>query len=185
MIIVISVKDIPQGSQEWLTLRANFISGTDAYDLLKGKSIPELLARKRNNSFAGNYYTERGHIYENEAKEIYSELVAPLKNVGFIINDKYKYTGVSPDGVAEDHLVEVKSFLEARHLRTYKDEVLDPYINAQIQYQLFVAEMPCCNLLLYNPDLKDLSKSFLIRKVLPDPKIQQRFKDIFSKLEEL
>lgn len=183
-LIIIPEESIQQGSEEWLELRSQYISGTDAYDLLKGKSIQTILKEKQHSSFNGNYYTERGHIYEDEAKEIYSELVAPLKNVGFIINNKYKYVGVSPDGVAEDHLVEVKSFLKSRHLKTYEDEILDPHINAQIQYQLFVTEMPYCNLLLYNPDLEDLSKSFLIREVLPDHKIQQRFIEIFSKLEE-
>lgn len=181
-IITIPSKTIPQGSEDWHYLRSNFISGTDAYDLLKGKPISEILAKKQSNSFNGNYYTERGHIYEEEAKEIYSELISPLQDVGFVINDKYKHVGCSPDGMAKDHLVEVKSFLEETHFKTYKDEKLNPHINAQIQYQLFVTEKPYCDLLLYNPDLKDLTKSFLIRKVKPDPEIQRRLKDIFSRI---
>lgn len=182
-IIVIPDKSIQQGSEDWLELRAQYISGTDAYDLLRGKPMQTILEEKRHSSFNGNYYTERGHIYEDEAKEIYSELIAPLENVGFIINNKYKYVGCSPDGVAEDHLVEVKAFIEDRHLQTYTNKRLDSHINAQIQYQLFVTEMPYCNLLLYNPDLKDLSKSFLLRKVLPDAAFQTRFKEIFEQQE--
>lgn len=180
MIITIPEDSIQQGSDEWLLLRSSFISGTDAYELLKGVPIPDLLEKKKNSSFTGNYYTERGHIYEQEAKELYSELICPIENVGFVINNKYKYVGVSPDGVAKDHLVEVKAFLKEKHLKTYENKQLEPHINAQIQYQLFVTEKPYCHLLLYNPDLKDLSKAFLLRTVTPDEKIQRQFQKIFS-----
>lgn len=173
---------LEQNSDEWHELRNNYITGTDAYDLLRGVSVKEILSKKRNNHFMGNYYTERGHRLEPEAKEIYSALYTPTKDVGFVINDKYKLAGVSPDGVVgEDGLVEVKAFNEKRHFSVYQN--LDSHIIAQTQYQLFVTERKWCDLVLYNPDIEDPHQAFLVKRLYPNEKIQARFKEIFSAID--
>lgn len=178
--MIIYKNQLEQNSQEWLDLRNNFVTGTDASDLLNGKGISEILLKKRNNHFQGNYYTERGHRLEPEAKEIYSALYEPVENVGFVVNDKFPCCGVSPDGlVGEKGLVEVKAFNEKRHFEVYQN--LDPHIIAQTQYQLFVTEREWVDLVLYNPDIQDPHKAFLVKRLYPIASIQNKFEEIFRK----
>lgn len=180
MITIIPTEDLPQGSNEWKSLRAQYISATDAYDLLQNKPIREILKSKATNSFAGNYYTKRGHDLEPEARDIYSAVFSPVSEVGFVINDKFPHVGCSPDGlVGEDGLIEIKCFNEKRHFDVYKN--LDAHIIAQIQYQLWVTERAWNTLCLYNPEIKDPSLAFLTLTFKPDKKTQERFEEIFSK----
>ena len=180
--MIVYKNQLAQNSPEWLELRNNFITGTDAYDLLNGKSIPEILEKKSQSHFRGNYYTERGHRLEPEAKEIYSAVYEPTHDTGFVINDKFHFCGVSPDGlVGENGLVEVKCFNEKRHFEVFKN--LDPHIIAQTQYQLFVTERDWVDLVLYNPDIQDSHKAFLVRRLTPIPSIQTKFEQIFKALD--
>lgn len=178
MIRIFSTDEIEQGSDLWHDMRNRYATGTDAYDLLRGKTVDEVLAKKQASTFRGNYYTRRGHILEDEAKSLYSELYQPVENAGFVTNSKYPRAGVSPDGlVGEDGLVECKAFNEKRHLKVY--ESLDPHIIAQVQFQLFVTERKWCDLVLFNPDI-DPDKAFLTRRLEPDPVIQNNLRKIFA-----
>lgn len=179
MIRIFTEDEVKQGSDLWHDMRNRYATGTDAYDILKGKTIDEVLEKKRNSTFTGNYYTRRGHIMEAEAKDIYSQVYQKVQNAGFVTNSKYPRAGVSPDGlVGDDGLVEVKAFNEKRHLKVY--ESLDPHIIAQIQFQLFVTERDWCDLILYNPDIEDINKTFLTRRIEPDQTIQNNLKKIFG-----
>ena len=171
-----SNKDIPQGSPEWHNIRAGLITGTDAFALLNGKSREQILADKTNNSFKGNYYTRRGHILEGEAREIYSQIYEKVNEMGFITNDLIPWAGYSPDGlIGKDGLWECKSFLEKRHLYVYEN--LDAAIIAQIQFGLMVTEREWCDLTLYNPDIEDISKQFLVKRIFKNPEIHKRFQE--------
>ena len=172
--------EIPQGTPEWFELRNGVITATDAYDLLHGKSLEQIIFNKTNNSFKGNYYTKRGHILEEEAKAIYSEVYEPLENFGFIKNDKYPNAGCSPDGVTVSRkgLVECKAFNEKRHFQVYKN--LDAHIVAQIQFQLFISEFEWDDLVLYNPDLS-AEDAFLVRRLYPDKELHKRFAELLEK----
>lgn len=172
--------EIEQGTDEWHKVREGKISATDAYSLLKGKTVQEILSTKHSNSFKGNYYTRRGHILEDEAKSIYSEIYEPLENFGYVENSKYPNAIMSPDGVAisKAGMVEVKCFNEKRHLEVYKN--LDAHILAQIQFQLFISELPWDDLILYNPDLSP-EEAFLVRRILPDKEIHKKFAELLKK----
>ena len=182
MIRYTDAKEVPQGSDKWHKLRNSKVSGTDAYDLLCGKPIEEILLDKAK-PFAGNYATKRGHLLEEEAKEIYSKLYQPTTNIGVVTNEKYPNALMSPDGVIfQDNipiaLVEVKCFNEKRHFQVY--ESLDAHIIAQIQFGLLITELPWCDLVLYNPDVTDLDQTFLTRRIYPDPKIHARLRELLS-----
>lgn len=183
MITIIPTSEIEQNSPEWLELRSKYVSATDAYKLINGSSIQEILAQKKDplkNAFRGNFWTNRGHELEPEAKEIYSQLYYPTTDVGFIINDKYPYLGCSPDGlVGDDAMVEVKCFSLKRHYEVHKN--LDPHIIAQIQYQLWVTERNWNDLILYNPDVEDLKDALFVHRFTPDKTLHKKFEDIFRK----
>lgn len=187
MIRFYSTDEIEQGSPEWHKIREGLLTGTDAYDLLNGKSYQEIISKKQNNSFGGNYYTRRGHILEEEAREIYSEVYNKVKEFGFITNDDYPACGYSPDGVicAKDRqtgLWECKAFNEERHLKVY--EGLDAHILAQVQFGMLITELPWCDLTLYNPDIEDWEKRFLVRRINASPEIQNRLKSILIHIKK-
>ena len=180
MITIIPTSRLKQNSPEWLELRAKYISATDAYSLLHGKTIQEILTTKSNNSFSGNYWTNRGHQLEPEAKEVYSALYQPTTDVGFVINDKYPYVACSPDGlVNEDGMIEVKCFSIKPHYEVHQN--LDPHIITQIQYQLWVTEREWNDLVLYNPDVENLKEAIFVHRFTPDKNIHKKFEEIFRK----
>lgn len=179
MIQIIPEEELQQGTDEWLEFRSSRVSGTDAYSLLKGKSITEILYAKQHNSFKGNYYTERGHALEEVAKDIYSEARKPIHNAGAIINSEYPNAMYSPDGlIKEVGLVECKAFNPTRHLANYQKT--EPQIVAQIQFGLFISGRKYCDLILFNPDLEDVTKMMLIKRFKPDLEMHQQFKNLLE-----
>lgn len=187
MIRYYTEEEIPQGSELWHEIRNGLITGTTAYDLLTGLSIDDCLSKKESDTFSGNYYTKRGHILEDEAKEIYSELYKKVTNYGFVINDKYPNAGYSPDGVVCEndtptYLIEVKCLTPERHLSVYQS--LDAHYYAQIQLGLLIAELPYCDLILYNPDIEETELSFLTRRIYPDRKLHKKLVELLNNHQE-
>lgn len=169
--------DLKQGSEEWLSLRKNKITGTGAYTLLKDDSLERALKSNDDNSFKGNYYTKRGHVLEDESVEIYESIHnVKVENVGFVTNDKYPIAGYSPDGlVGNDGILECKSFIEEHHLANA--ESIDAKIVAQIQFGLLITERKWATLLLYNPEL-DVEKAFIQIDVPRNEIILNRLKNL-------
>lgn len=170
MIKYFSTDEIKQGTPEWHKIREGLLTGTDAYDILDGKSYQEIISKKVNNNFTGNYYTRRGRILEDEAREIYSEVYSKVQEFGFIKNDKYPLCGYSPDGIITQEknnigLWECKAFNKERHPKVYKS--LDAHVLAQIQFGLMMTELPWCDLTLYNPDMENIEDTFLIKRIYP------------------
>ena len=83
--------DLEQGTEAWKVLRLSYLTGTDAYSLLRGKDPDDiLLAKLVGNTFKGNRSTRRGHRLEPEAVALL-EAIEDVKvhHTGFITNDKY------------------------------------------------------------------------------------------------
>ena len=181
MIKILGEDEVKQGSEEWQQLRSQYLTGTDAIKLLRGHSPTQILEKKAKeiNSFSGNYWTRRGHILEDESKEIYSSVYSPIYNAGFIINDKFPHIGYSPDGLVDrDGLIECKSFSEKHHLQVAKS--LSQEIISQVQWGFFITEREWCDLLLYNPDIPDLDLAYIVKRLYPIPEIQEKFKKLLE-----
>lgn len=83
---------------------------------------------------------ERGNLDEPYARAAYAEHYAPVKEVGFIVNDDYGHKiGYSPDGlVGDDGLIEIKSRDQKTQLRTFLRDEVPPENMAQLQGGLLV-----------------------------------------------
>lgn len=109
---------VEQGTQEWLDLRANRVTCSNAYKLLtRGKNFcieDNRLAAKRLTP-NGNQYAERGHVVEEEARNEFNKLLEPqgyrIETCTFITNDDYPEAGYSPDGLIVP--LDVEDWLEA------------------------------------------------------------------------
>lgn len=175
--MITTLWDLEQGSEEWRDLRKTKISATDAYDLLNGMSISDILQRKQESNFTGSYYTQRGHELEETARQIYQETFdEEVKTAGAILNDKYPNALCSPDGIIPDGLIEIKSFTHKHHKELAENS--DAHVLAQIQFQLLISERKFVKLVQYNPDEEDFDKVFIVKKILPDPEIQEKLKKL-------
>lgn len=177
---VVYYNDIEQGTEEWKELRLKFLTGTDAYSLLRGKDPEDILEAKLvGNSFKGTKATRRGHRLEPEAVELLEAIEnVTVHHTGFITNSKYPRAGYSPDGlIGEDGLVECKAFAKDRHLSN--GERPDIAIVAQIQWGMFVSGRKWAFLVLYNPDL-DPEEAIIIKKIERNPVVMERFESLIK-----
>lgn len=176
--------DLVQGTEEWKEIRLKYLTGTDAYHLLRGKDIEDILEAKLvGNNFRGTRATRRGHRLEPEAVALLEAIKeVEVHHTGFITNNKYPIVGYSPDGlIGKDGLVECKAFSKDRHL--LNGERPEVSIVAQIQWGLFVSERQWAYLVLYNPDL-DPEEAIFIIKIERNPLTMKRFENLVKGIKQ-
>lgn len=163
---MITFHDIEQGSPEWLSLRENLYTGQGADKLLSYSGHVKIVdgvvspyAVAEITGFAGNFYTKRGHILEDEAIEIYQEVTGRTgirfegtRKVGFVTNDKYPTCGYSPDDIYPDRTYECKAFNIKKHLSMINGNI-PLKVLAQCHFGMLLCDKKLCDLNLYNPDL--------------------------------
>jgi hypothetical protein len=129
-----------QGSDEWLAARLGHITASEMKLLLTPKlkiadndktrqHIYELAAQRISQHVEPTYISDdmlRGHEDEMHARNLYSEKIAPVREVGLITNDRWGFTiAYSPDGlVGDDGLIECKSRRQKYHIQTIAENVV-------------------------------------------------------------
>lgn len=175
---MVTLHDVEQGSKEWEELREGLYTGSGADKLLKFGTIDYALLHT--NGFRGNFWTERGHMLEEEAIDLYERIFKiPVDRVGFITNDKYPDCGYSPDGIVNDVLIEVKAFDEPEHNKLLEGEI--PFKTlAQVYFGLFITEKKMAHLIAYNPKMKDIKDKFRLIPIKPKRSISSNFRRILT-----
>jgi len=174
-----------QKSESWHQARLGRITGTRFASLMMSestKSFKDLIL-----DLAGEIITgEAEETYTNEAmqrgidlepyarKEYESTFDCEVSEVGFIIPDEenkyHDWIGISPDGLVDDHLIEIKCPMRKTHLRYIEENKLPDEYKCQVQGQLFVTGMPYCDFMSFFPNMKP----FVIR-VKPDLELFGKF----------
>lgn len=179
---MIKLHDVEQGSPEWHALRENLYTGSGADKLLKFGAIDYALSHT--NTFNGNFHTDRGHLLEGEAVELFEKIKGvDVLRTGFVTNDKYPDCGYSPDFLLLSILGEVKCFAEPNHMQLIKAKRVDdiPFkILAQIYFGLFICELPLAYLIPYNPKMKEVKDRFKIIEIKRKRAIENNFKRILK-----
>lgn len=178
---MVKVHRVEQGSNEWHQLRAGKYTGASAHKLLKFGAIDYSLTNSGN--FRGNFWTKRGHILEEEAIELYETIKkVSIDRPGFVTNSRYPDCGYSPDGLAPDRIIEVKSFDEKKHLEIYHadPESIPITILGQVHFGMFICEIDSADLVIYNPNL-EAKLAFKIIHIESRPNIKANFKRILTK----
>lgn len=127
--------DVIQGTQEWLELRENKVTCSNALMLMnKGKNACMEANRLASIRITpnGNFYAERGHVIEHDLKQAYNEELASdglvLEECGFITNSDYPDAGYSPDGLIcpllEDGSGDVNNIEALAEFKAYNDIVI-------------------------------------------------------------
>lgn len=119
----------------------------------------------------------RGQADEAEARALYAERFGPVREVGFITNDKWGFTlGYSPDGLPEDEsegrgAIECKSRKQKYQVQTVVEYALTGAIPAEfvMQHQtgMLVAELQWIDFVSYSEKLP-----MSVIRVHPDDVIQ-------------
>lgn len=179
---MVHLHDCEQGSRKWDLLRENRYTGSNADKLLKYGAIDYAL--NRSNTFKGNFHTERGHLLENEAIELFEKIkgISVLKT-GFVTNDLYPNCGYSPDFLLPNILGEVKCFSEPNHMQLINAKRIEdiPFkILAQIYFGMFICELPLAYLIPYNPKIKEVKNRFKIIEIKRKKAIDNNFKRILK-----
>lgn len=171
----ITILEVQQNSEEWLTAREGKVTGSIADNLLT-RGLDEAL-KLNYGRFNGNYYTQRGHILEIEAIEVYEAINScTVQRPGMVLNDAYPNAACSPDGLDGVYLLEVKCFAMKRHLEIMTVKDIPFKIMAQLQFNMMITGLKLSKLVLYNPDCEDDDLCYREIIVKADPKVQRNFK---------
>lgn len=147
--------DVPQGSDQWFSLRAGILTASNMGCLLvngKGDSgfgvaaytlmnqlIGERFTGEAADKFGGNIHTERGHEFEPVGRKFVSErLGIDIVDCGIILNHG---CGYSPDGlVGGDGLAEVKTKLPKLQIEVILGGVIPAEHMVQCQVGIWLSE---------------------------------------------
>lgn len=157
--------EIEQGTPEWHEARRGIITASEIGRLLTktgriaaNDGSRDLIYEKAAQRLTGyvdvprsTFAMERGHDDEAEARDIYSERVHPVDEVGFIVRqfDGVKL-GYSPDGlVGNDGLIECKSRCQKYQMKTISTATMPDDFKAQVQAGMMISGRPWCDFISF------------------------------------
>jgi predicted phage-related endonuclease len=191
--------ELIQGSEEWLAARCGLITASEMKLILtptlkvadndKTRAhVYELLAQRISRYVEPSYIGPdmvRGHEDEVWARVEYEKHIAPVHDMGFIVNRKWGFSiGYSPDGlVGDDGSIECKSRKQAFQVRTVVEHVAGQTIPAEFMLQcqtgLMVSERKWLDFISYSGGMP-----MVVIRVYPDPTLQNAIIEAASDFEE-
>lgn len=148
------VKDLVQGTPEWLEFRKTKISGTDA-SIIMGtnpyKSPLKLWKQKMGleDNDPVNYAMQRGSDLEPRARIAFEELTNLKMDPAIVVHDVYTWMAASLDGYDGKHLLEIKCPMH-RVLEDCRNGKYPEYWHTQIQHQLAVTGLEWAYLFIFD-----------------------------------
>ena len=188
--------ELEQRSDLWRTLREGSCGGTGAYNLLKNGW--KNAAHEKSTLHHATFSTQWGIDHEDDARDEFVSQPA-IKNfleennligieAGMVFRtDLQKKCHYSPDWLLVDkddnNLIkgacEIKCFQEKHHLQIVESKRIDTKILCQMQFGMFMCEIPYCFFIAFNPTLVD-EKRLWIKKVEREDKYQDRFLELLN-----
>jgi len=147
--------------------------------------VVERLTNQKASSFT-NAAMEWGTEQEPNAKAAYAAKTGILvEDVGFIDHPTVAMSGASPDGFAEDGLVEIKCPNTATHLEYIFDGKPPQKYITQMQWQMACAGKPWCDFVSYDPRLPERLQLLVVRVPRDDDYIKMLEQEVTTFLQEL
>jgi len=179
--------DIDQNTPEWFALRCGVVTASVVKMLLtsKFKIADNDTVRQMSYEFAAQremnhveptfqtYQMARGHLEEVLARDIYNDNYSPVKECGFVTNNKNgMIVGYSPDGlVSDDGLIEIKSRIQKYQVKTIIDQIVPSEYIIQHQVGIYVTERKWCDFVSYSNGMP-----FFVKRVEPIAELQEIIK---------
>lgn len=186
--------DLIQGSDEWLAARCGLLTASEVKLILTPtlklasndktrQHVWEIAAQRLTGYTEPHYISDdmlRGYDDEVKARELYSDLYAPVTESGFITNDQWGFTiGYSPDGiVGDDGLIECKSRRQKYQVQTISEGLVPAEYMLQLQTGLLVTGRDWIDFISYSGGLP-----MFVQRVTPDDDIQAAIINAASEFE--
>jgi putative phage-type endonuclease len=178
---IISIDTAPQGSEAWHALRLGSVGGCSIDAVLakgQGKTRKSLMYRLAGEILAGvktesytNANMERGHQFEDEARQYYSFVTGHEVEQVSLIKADIPGVHVSPDGlVGDDGGVEIKVHLPHVYVELIDTGVIPTGYVRQCQHFLYVSRRKWIDFIGYSPEIT--ARPMWIKRIEPDPKVQ-------------
>jgi len=158
-----------QGSPEWERDRLGVVTASAITRIVTPKTLKlssqsagyraELLSEWAlgyvEEGFSGNYWTERGHRYEDEARQAITAITGhPCRSTGFCWQDAAKVAGCSPDAlIGDDGGAEIKCPMGRNHLSYLLAGGVPDEYRLQVQFSLWITGRDWWVFESYHPDL--------------------------------
>lgn len=156
------IRDIEQGTKEWLDVRSGKITGTGFSKVMakgQGKTrtsymhqlAAEIITAEIEDSYT-NKYMEHGTETEPQARAMY-ELMSgnSIEEIAFVGMDN-GFIGVSPDSFSgDDGLLEIKCPKTTTQIERFLSPKLPSTYKAQVQGQMWVCEKEWCDFVSFDP----------------------------------
>lgn len=188
-------RDLEQGSDAWLRARLGILTASEmkliitptlktASNAAEKTHLWELLAQRVTQYVEPQYVSFdmlRGTEEEIDARATYAKHYAPVKEVGFITNNRWGFTlGYSPDGlVGRNGAIEAKSRRAKFQVQTIAEMTVPEEYIMQLQTGLLVSERKWIDFISYSGGLP-----MVTIRVFPDPVIQKAIIDVAGAFEE-
>lgn len=160
--MAIQILTCEQGTEAWFAARAGIVTASKFSTVMakgEGKTrakymrqlAGEIITGKPMEGFS-NAHTERGHVMEPEARDLYSFATDTTpEQVGFIRNGN---KGCSPDSlIGANGMLEIKSKLPDLLIECLERDDFPPEHKAQCQGALWVAEREWIDIVVYWPEM--------------------------------
>ena len=186
------IHNIEQRSEAWFAEKAGKVTGTRFKSLMMAEATQgykdlvdditcELITGKMEETYS-NADMEKGIETEPMARAEYESIFeTEVKTVGFITPDEdtkyFGWIGISPDGIIEPGMVEIKCPKNKTQLRYIEANRLPLEYVKQVQGQLFVTGLDYCDFMSYVENMKP----FIIR-VFPDKELFEEFEKRLDKI---
>jgi len=188
-----------QRTEEWFAARCGKVTASRVADVIaKTKTgysasranyladlVVERLTGKPAATFS-NAAMEWGTEQEPAARAAYSAKTGILvEEVGFIDHPTVAMSGASPDGFAEEGLVEIKCPNTATHLEYILDGKPPQKYITQMQWQMACTGRPWCDFVSYDPRLPERLQLLVVRVPRDDEYIAMLETEVTKFLAEL
>jgi putative phage-type endonuclease len=186
--------ELEQRSEEWYAVRRGLVTASAVGQLLtatlkvanndSARGLTALLVTERITGWTEPTFISadmwRGIDHEPLARGYYAEHHAPVREVGFMTEDRWGFTiGYSPDGLVGDNgLIEIKCPRAKGHVQTIlADKVPDAYM-AQCQTALLVSGRDWLDYVSFSAGLP-----LFVKRVEPDPVWHNAIRDAVDAFE--
>lgn len=176
-------EELEQGTPEWLQARCGLLTASAMNLILtptckvanndKSRAHVFEIAAQRITQYVEPVFVSndmlRGQVDEIDSRQLYSERIAPVREVGFIVNDKWDFEiGYSPDGlVGEAGLIECKSRRQKHQFKTIAEREVPEEYWLQLQTGLLVSEREWIDFISFCGGMP-----MFVHRVYPDSVIQ-------------
>ena len=114
---------------------------------------------------------------ESDARDLYSELIGEVKEVGFCLNDgMVDWVGVSPEGLTDKGVVEIKCPIRKTHLNYIEKDKLPSVYKWQCYGNMIATGAEYCDFMSYYPGMKPV-----IIRVEPD---KEMHKELMAEIDK-